>query len=117
MFENASWIIHPQNNLYEPVCFLKEFTINKEVKRATVKITALGVYYPTLNGKRIGNFILAPGFTSRKRVQYQAYDITKMLSEDNEIEITLSKGWFKGRICWKGTQIFPNNNGTMLDSI
>ena len=98
MFENASWITHPQNNLYEPVCFLKEFTINKEVKRATVKITALGVYYPTLNGKRIGNFILAPGFTSRKRVQYQAYDITKMISSQNKLEILVGDGWYNGKI-------------------
>ncbi len=98
MFENSSWIIHPNNKLYEPVRFSKEFTVNKEIKRATLNITSLGCYYPVLNGERVGDFILAPGFTSRKRVQYQTYDITKMLKDNNTLEVTVSEGWYKGKI-------------------
>ncbi len=97
MFENASWIIHPNNNLYEPVCFIKTFKADK-VKRALLNVTTLGCYYPMLNGERIGDFILAPGFTSRKRVQYQSYDITKMLKADNTLEITVGDGWYNGKI-------------------
>ena len=98
MFENSSWIIHPNNKLYEPVRFSKEFTINKEIKRATLNVTSLGCYYPVLNGERVGDFILAPGFTSRKRVQYQTYNVTKMLNDNNTLEITVSDGWYKGKI-------------------
>ena len=98
MFKNASWIIHPSNKLYEPVCFIKAFSLDKEVKSATLNITSLGCYYPTLNGHRVGDFILPPGFTSRKRVQYQAYDITSMLKRDNTLEIVVSEGWYNGKI-------------------
>ena len=92
MFENASWITHPNNILYEPSCFVKKFNINKEVKKATLFVTSLGCYYPELNGLRVGDFILAPGFTSRKRVQYQEYDITSMLKNENTLEILVGDG-------------------------
>ncbi|MBO5313227.1 MAG: family 78 glycoside hydrolase catalytic domain [Clostridia bacterium] len=98
MFENSFWIIHPQNKLYEPVRFVKEFSLKGRVRRATLNITTLGCYYPMLNGERVGDFILAPGFTSRKRVQYQSYDVTSMLKEKNSLEIIVSEGWYKGKI-------------------
>ena len=41
MFENANWITHKNNVLHEPVCFIKDFFINKEVKKATISITSL----------------------------------------------------------------------------
>ena len=98
MFENAKWITHPNNILHEPSCFVKKFNINKEVKKATLFVSSLGCYYPALNGKRVGNFILAPGFTSRKRVQYQEYDITSMLKNENSLEILVGDGWYNGKI-------------------
>ena len=63
MFRHASWIIHPKNKLYEPVCFEKSIKIEKKIRRAYLHITSLGCYYATINGKRVGDFILAPGFT------------------------------------------------------
>lgn len=98
MFENSSWITHSENKLYEPVRFIKEFSLNKSIKRAVLNITSLGCYYPIFNGKRVGDFILAPGFTSRKRVQYQKYDITKMLKGENKLEIIVGDGWYNGKI-------------------
>ena len=98
MFENASWIVHPNNKLHEPVRFTRDFFIEKGVKRATLNITTLGCYYPVLNGERVGDFILAPGFTSRKRVQYQAYDVTKMLKRENTLSILVGDGWYNGKI-------------------
>lgn len=98
MFENSCWIIHPENKLYEPVTFVKQLDFSKKVKRAILHITTLGCYYATLNEKRVGDFILAPGFTSRKRVQYQSYDLTKLLKQTNTLEITVSDGWYKGKI-------------------
>ncbi len=98
MFENAKWITHPNNILHEPSCFVKSFNINKEVKKATLFVSSLGCYFPTLNGLRAGDFILAPGFTSRKRVQYQEYDITSMLKNENTLEILVGDGWYNGKI-------------------
>ena len=98
MLENANWITHKNNILYEPVCFIKDFSLNGAVKKATMLVTALGCYYPVLNGHRVGNFILAPGFTSRKRVQCQEYDITSMLEQKNTLEILVGDGWYNGKI-------------------
>ena len=98
IFENAKYIIHPQNNLYEPVHFHKDISVTGEIKKATLNITSLGCYYAEINGKRVGDFILAPGFTSRKRVQYQSYDVKDMLNGQSELDVTVSDGWYKGKI-------------------
>ena len=98
MFENANWIIHPENKLYEPVRFNKNIKIEKPLRRAVLNITSLGCYYAEINGTRVGDFILAPGFTSRRRVQYQSYDVTSMLEEENSLDVIVSDGWYKGKI-------------------
>ena len=98
MLENAKWIIHPENERYEPVTFIKKLNIESSIKKATLKITSLGCYYATIDGERVGNFILAPGFTSRKRVQCQIYDVTKMIKNNSIIEVTVGDGWYLGKI-------------------
>ena len=98
MLNNSKWISYPTKEDYTCPVFKKEFNISKEIKSATLKITSLGCYYAELNGKRIGDFILAPGWTYYKRVQMQTYDITHMISNENEINATLSSAWFNGRI-------------------
>ena len=87
--------------------FKKKFVASKEIKKATLKITSLGCYYAELNGERIGDFILAPGWTYYKRAQMQTYDITHMMKNDNEIRVTLSSGWFNGRINIRTRNEFP----------
>ena len=79
--------------------FLKDFRLQGAIKRATLFITALGVYDAYLNGSRVGEFILAPGWTMyHKRLQYQEYDVTSLLSAENHLEVTVGKGWYHGRI-------------------
>ena len=95
----ADWI-KPKKDIGE-VCpvFLKKFNLNSNVKNAKLIISARGVYTAELNGKRVGDFVLAPGWTQYDtRIQYQTYDVTKLLSDNNEIKITLADGWYKGRI-------------------
>ncbi len=98
MLENASWISYPQDMGFECPIFKKSFKIDKKIKKATLTISSLGCYYAEINGSRVGNFVMAPGWTSLKRTQAQVYDIKNMLSSDNEIKVSLSKGWFKGRM-------------------
>jgi len=98
MLDKSSWISYPTKEDYTCPVFKKKFTASKEIKKATIKITSLGCYYAELNGERIGDFILAPGWTYYKRTQMQTYDITDMLRNENEIRVTLSSGWFNGRI-------------------
>ena len=49
MFENAKWILHPENKLYEPVTFIRKIGAEKKIKKATLNITALGVYYAEID--------------------------------------------------------------------
>ena len=83
---------------YPVDCFRKSFAVEKRVKKARLYITACGLYEARLGGKRVGDFIMAPGYTDyRKRVQYQTYDVTGMLSEgENELTVQLADGWYRG---------------------
>ena len=98
ILEHASWI-YPSEDIGE-ICpvFRKHFTARPGAA-AKLEITAFGVYEVFLNGQRIGNFFLAPGWTSYPtRLQVQTYDLTALLREENELTVTLGKGWFAGRI-------------------
>jgi alpha-L-rhamnosidase len=76
----------------------KEFRLEKPVRRARLYTTARGVYEPYVNGERVGKDVLAPGWTDyRKRVQYQTYDVTKLLVEGrNALGTVLGDGWYAG---------------------
>ena len=76
----------------------KEFRLEKPVRRARLYTTARGVYEPYINGERVGKDVLAPGWTDyRKRVQYQTYDVTKLLAEGrNALGAVLGDGWYAG---------------------
>lgn len=93
---NAKWI-RPAAE-HGDVCpvFQKKFTCEKAVTNAKLLITAMGVYEAVLNGNRVGDFVLAPGWTSyEKRLQYQEYDVTGLLQANNELHITVGKGWYR----------------------
>lgn len=108
MLNRAKWIAHSSDMGFECPIFKKDFSINKKIKRATMVATARGCYYAELNGKRIGDFIFAPGCTSLKRVQAQTYDITNLISEKNKLTVTLSKGWYRGRINPRGNKVYKD---------
>lgn len=78
--------------------FRKQISVDAEVKSARLYITACGLYEARLDGKKIGNFCLAPGHTDyRKRVQYQTYDVTEMLSQGgHSLTVQLADGWYRG---------------------
>jgi len=73
----------------------KSFKIDGPVKRATVYVTGLGLYELHLNGRRVGDHILAPEFTVYdKRIQYQTFDVTDLLvSGENAVGAILGDGW------------------------
>ena len=92
---SASWLQHPAKTGEAPVEFLYSFIPRKPVKKATLHATALGVYHAELNGEKIGGEVLAPGWTNyRKRLQYQAYDLTGLLAQgENKLSIEVGVGW------------------------
>jgi alpha-L-rhamnosidase len=80
--------------------FRREFNTSKRIKKAIANITAHGMYEAQVNGKRVGDAYLTPGWTTyKKRLQYQTYDITNLLnSGKNAIGVTLGSGWYRGVI-------------------
>ncbi|MFC1716078.1 family 78 glycoside hydrolase catalytic domain [Candidatus Poribacteria bacterium] len=76
--------------------FRKEFSISKEVKRARLYITGLGYYEASINGQRVGDHVLDPGWTNySKRVLYSVYDVTDDLQRGgNCIGVMLGNGWY-----------------------
>lgn len=83
---------------YPVDCFRKMISIEKPVKKARIYATACGVYESRLNGEKNGLYVLAPGVTDyRKRVQYQAIDVTNQLHPgENEWSVMLADGWYRG---------------------
>ncbi len=82
--------------------FRKSFTSGKKIKSATAFISAHGMYEAFVNGTKIGDAFLTPGWTSyRKRLQYQAYDITQDLLEGkNAIGVQIGSGWYRTNLAW-----------------
>lgn len=89
--------------LPQPAALLRrEFAVQKQIQRARAYVTALGAYEMFLNGQRVGPYVLTPGFTQfEKRVQYQTYDVTKLLTTgQNTAAATLGAGWFGSGMSW-----------------
>ncbi len=91
----------------QPVDLLRrKFNVTKTVRTARIYSTALGTYQLYLNGQRVGNDILAPGWTDyRKRIVYQVYDVTSQLAQgENAIGAILGGGWYADGRGWLQTR-------------
>jgi alpha-L-rhamnosidase len=86
--------------------FRKLINIDKKIVSATAYITAHGLYEAQINGQRISDAYFTPGWTAyNKRLQYQVYDVTNMLTKgNNAIGVTLGSGWYRGFIGFSGQQ-------------
>lgn len=101
---HANWITGEDR-----LVFKKDFCTDDGIVSAKLSITAMGLYEAVLNGKRVGNFVLAPGFTSyNKRHLYQEYDVTDMLSASNELVVSVGTGWYASPLTW---DMIPNTYG------
>ena len=91
----------------EPVDLLRRnFSVAKTVRSARIYSSALGTYQLYLNGQRVGNDILAPGWTDyRKRIVYQVYDVTSQVKQGgNAIGAILGGGWYADGLGWLQTR-------------
>ena len=88
----------------------REFEVTSPVKSARLYATALGIYEMYLNGKRVGDQVLAPGWTDyRERVEYQTYDVTALVRTGrNALGALLAPGWYEDSLEWSQR---PNNYG------
>ena len=100
----AKWIEMENDTIrYSPSPhFRKEFLTTKTVATARIYVTSHGFYELQLNGKKVGDQVLTPGWTSYgKRLQYQVYDVTNMLLKgNNAIGAVLGDGWYRGTLAW-----------------
>ena len=80
----------------------------EKVKKATLTITALGLYEAEINGKKVGNYLFTPGYTYyNKNLHYEVYDVADMLAEENVLTVYLAQGWYCGRFMHENkTQIY-----------
>ncbi len=78
----------------------KSFRIAKPLARATAYVTALGICELRVNGRRVGDQILAPEWTDyNKRLRYQEHDITRLLARGgNVVGAQVANGWYSGHI-------------------
>jgi alpha-L-rhamnosidase len=74
------------------------------IVKARLYSSAHGVYTATINGVRVGEDHLAPGWTSYpNRLRYQTYDVTELVSGGlNQLDVLLGNGWYRGRLGWGG---------------
>ncbi|MBL7222907.1 MAG: family 78 glycoside hydrolase catalytic domain [Candidatus Brocadiae bacterium] len=85
----------------------KEFEVGKPIRRARAFVCGLGLYELRLNGKKVGEGVLAtPRTDFRKRVLYSTYDITSRLTRGaNTVGLILGNGWFNGQKKYWGWQM------------
>ena len=80
--------------------FYKHFKIKKDIKNCIINITSLGCFNLYVNGSKVGNDELMPGWTDfNKRVLYYTYDLTGIITKGkNAVAVPVSLGWWAGRI-------------------
>lgn len=81
---------------------LEQTFLVKKPSAAVLRATALGLYFAQINGVRVGECYLTPGWTAyKKMLQVQEYDVTAFLKEgENVISFTVNEGWYAGPLFW-----------------
>lgn len=112
----AKWI-EPEAEIdsekQQPASVLRKTFQVQKTGVARLYITCHGIYTAYINGKRAGDFILAPGTSEyQSRLPYQTIDVTELLWQgENEIEVQIGDGWWRGGNGIAGTR---NIYGTRL---
>jgi alpha-L-rhamnosidase len=91
------------NSQPQPAPMLRgTFSVDGKVESARAYVTSLGLYELELNGRRVGDQVFTPGWTSyNNRLQYQTYDVTAHLQRgENVVGATLGDGWYRGYMGW-----------------
>ena len=115
-WNNAKWIC-PAKAMGEvsPNYYIR-FSPEKEVRSAVLYVTAMGNYRVELNDRKISDAVLMPGWTSyRNRLQYQAYDIIQELRDENLLQISVGRGWYRSHIA--GWMLLPEEEKLRLEKV
>ncbi|HEU5089853.1 MAG TPA: family 78 glycoside hydrolase catalytic domain, partial [Roseiflexaceae bacterium] len=110
----AEWVAAPlAGGAYTPnpaPYVRKEFGLRGDVATARLYITSVGLYEAWLNGKRVGEALLTPGWTDyTRRVQYQVYDVAELVRDgQNALGVILGDGWAVGHVAWAERQRYAD---------
>ena len=103
LIQQAEFISAPRSIGQAVPCFARTLDLKGDIARATLHISALGLYEAAIDGKRVGNFLFAPGWTEYgSRLQFQTYDVTGLLAPDSLLTVMVGEGWWGGRMGWDG---------------
>ena len=94
---DAKWIGQNTNTAEQPLPLLRrEFTVSGQVRSARLYIAGLGYAEARLNGAKVGDHHLDPGYTRYdKRVLYVTHDVTAQLHKGvNALGVMLGNGWY-----------------------
>ncbi|MET3511666.1 glycoside hydrolase family 78 protein [Plantibacter flavus] len=113
----ADWDEEPESDTRRPPLLRRGFTVGAGLVSARLYLTAHGVYEAEINGRRVGDEALAPGWTSyASRLRTATHDVTELLHPgDNAIGSWMGDGWYRGRLGWRGG--FRNLFGSDLSLI
>ena len=115
MFKKAKWITSPQDMGQSATTFKTQLQTKKEIKKATLYASAMGLYNAFVDGKKVSDAVLTPGFTSyENRILYQRYDVTDMIKNDSEIAFSVGQGWAVGRFGYGNTNHFFANYTSLI---
>ncbi|MFJ4173135.1 family 78 glycoside hydrolase catalytic domain [Microbacterium sp. NPDC089696] len=100
----ALWNENPMRDDRRASLVRRDFAVRPGLVRARLYATAHGLYQAEINGERVGDDVLSPGWTVyRDRLRYYTYDVTDLLVEgENAIGAWLGDGWYRGRLGWRG---------------
>ncbi|WP_407916686.1 family 78 glycoside hydrolase catalytic domain [Kitasatospora sp. NE20-6] len=112
LLDAADWVAVPVGGTWpedpdsdrRPSRVRKDFTLTAPVEHARLYVTAHGLYEAEINGRRVGDDALSPGWTVYgERLRYRTYDVTSHLAEGaNAIGAWLGDGWYRGRFGFDG---------------
>jgi alpha-L-rhamnosidase len=103
-FDWQSEMVTPATDEVGPAAlFRRAFTLDADVVSARLYVTAHGLYEAEINGTRVGDQALAPGWTSyTSRLRFQTHDVTALLQTgENVLGATVADGWYRGRLSWE----------------
>ena len=112
LLDPGDWVARPVGGAWQedpasdrrPARVRRDFTVRRPVMSARLYATAHGVYEAEINGRRVGDDALSPGWTVYgRRLRYRTYDVTEYLTEGpNAIGAWLGDGWYRGRLGFNG---------------
>ena len=104
MTDWSATLIVPDQDFDGAPLLRREFRLETghgDVATATLHATAHGVFEAWLNGARVSDDVLSPGWTSYEwRLRYRSYDVTALLAPTSVLGLALGNGWYRGRLGW-----------------